>query len=566
MAIVIVAVVLFASCAGENAIKPEPEEVIKTNTVEVPVLIEKDKLVNILSTLFCDGKNFILGKKIIGTFDVAHQYQVIEKPADEHAAATIVSRNGMEWKDSNGQLTNGTFNITEGENYSLAGTIYPAENYSSITKVHPKVSLVVTHHVLDGTASVTVDEDTQSTHFEFDIPRPYLLVDPTVDVQTVIHTDSVDRIIIKHDTIDHDVLVEVHDTIKIEVERFVKGADLLKSVVNDFGFANGTLQLGDNQLLAVEIKHQYPLLSVEKNILGSANFSKVALHWEGTDGQKTTATVSAAEGCTVENVSYLRSEFKTLFENSLVQVRTIYQVTGTYKNENGDVCEFAMELAPSYLQSYEEVVPVNNDPVYHYEVDEKYTDKEANNVKTRKLTVKITKYDQDNNVVATWKLLRGVVISGHISGYDLNVMGTTITEKVYTDEDDSRPQYNYENVAIEGNTQFTETMKTHLWRYQNHWVSDAGGDVYTDSHLLFQSCVITFTDGDFEWHSKSFTKSAEVVYDNIDNDADMVGKTKSESGNSYTYGGTHRLSVKNLVDGEEFFTSTAVSPLWVLQK
>jgi len=556
---------MFTSCAGENAIKPEPEEVIKTNTVEVPVLVKEDRLVNILSTLFFDSKHFILGEKIIGTVDVQHQYPVIEMPAADHKKATIVINNDLEWRDSNGQTTTGTINIIEGDGYKLMLALYPAKEYSTITRVHPKVSMVVTHHTLVGTAVVTVEGDEKSTNFEFDLTRTYLLVDPTVDTE-VIH-DSIDKIVVKYDTVYQDKPVIIHDTINVDVDHFVKGADLLKSVVNDLGFANGTLQLGDKQLLAVEIKHQFPILSVEKDILGSANFSKVkALHWEGTDKQVTTATVSSEGETTVNNFEYVRSEFKTLVENSLVQVRTVYRVYGTYKNENEDVCEFTMELAPSYIQSYEEVVPVNNDPVYHYEVEDSYKDKEANGVKTRKLTVKITKLDQDNNVVQTWKLLRGVVISGHISGYDLNVMGTTITEKVYTDEDDARPQYNYENVAIEGNEQFSETMRTHLWRYQNHWVSDANGDVYTDSHLLFQSCVITFTDGDFSWTSKSFTKSAEVVYDNIDTDAEMVGQTKSESGNTYTYGGTHRLSVKNLVDGEEFFTSTAVSPLWVLQK
>lgn len=590
MASVMTSVVLFTSCAGELSNAPEPETIIKTNTVEVPVLIEQDKLVNIVSNVYFDGKTILVGDKVAATVDVAHKEPVIEMEADKHAAATITSSNDMEWRDSNGQLTNGTFNVYDGDNYEIFGTLYPAANYSTLTKVHSKVSVVNTHHVFEGSVNVTVAEETKSKSFNFDLARQYFLVDPSVDVE-VIHEHTTDTLIqvvvktdtlvntvtvrdtvtivnnvevVKHDTITVTNTVTLTDTVKVEVERFVKGADVVKSVVNDFGFSNGTMTLGDKQLLAVEIRHQFPLLSVEKNILGSANFSNVAaLRWDGTDGQKTTATVGA-QGCQVDGVEYVRSEFKTLVENSLVQVRTVYKVNGTYKNENNDVLPFEMELAPSYVQSYEEVVPVNNDPVYRYEVEESYKDKEANNVKTRKLTVKITKFDQDNNVVQTWKLLRGVVISGHVSGYDLYVKSTDIVNKVYTDEDDARPEYNYENVPVEGNEQFTETMRTHLWRYQNHWVSDADGDIYTDSHLLFQSCVITFTDGDFTWTSKSFTKSAKVTYDKIDQDSDMVGKTTTTNGNSYTYGGTHRLTVKNLVDGEDFFTSTAVSPLWVL--
>lgn len=589
-AFVAATVSLFTSCAEELSIAPEPETIVKTNTVEVPVLIEQDKLVNIISNVYFDGKTILVGDKVAATVDVAHKEPVIEMPSDKHSAATITSSNDMEWRDSNGQLTNGTFNVYDGDNYEIFGTLYPAANYSTLTKVHPKVSVVNTHHVFEGSVNVTVAEETKSKSFNFDLARQYFLVDPTVDVEIINHTDTVTNIVVERDTIINNVTVierdtiinnietivhdtvtvtntvTVTDTVTVEVERFVKGADVVKSVVNDFGFSNGTLTLGDKQLLAVEIRHQFPLLSVEKNILGSANFSNVAaLRWDGTDGQKTTATVNA-QGCQVDGVEYVRSEFKPLVEGSLVQVRTVYRVYGTYKNENDDVLPFELELAPSYVQSYEEVVPVNNDPVYRYEVEESYKDKESNGVKTRKLTVKITKYDQDNNLVNTWKLLRGVVISGHVSGYDLYVKNTTITNKVYTDEDDARPEYNYEDVAIEGNTQFTETMRTHLWRYQNHWVSDADGDIYTDSHLLFQSCVITFRDGDFTWTSKSFTKSAEVTYDNIDTDSDMVGKTTTTNGRNYTYGGTHRLTVKNLVDGEEFFTSTAVSPLWVLNK
>lgn len=587
MATVVVVFGMF-SCSEEWSNAPEP--VVKTNNIEVPVLVERDKLVNIVSNVFFDGKTIVVGDKVAATVDVEHEMPVIEMPSDKHSAATITSSNDMEWRDSNGQNTTGTLNIYDGDNYQIFGTLYPAANYSTLTKVHPKVSVVNTHHTFEGSVNVTVAEETKSKSFNFDLARQYFLVDPTVDVEIINHTDTVTNIVVERDTIInnvtivkrdtiinnvttivHDTItvtntVTVTDTVTVEVERFVKGADVVKSVVNDFGFSNGTMTLGDKQLLAVEIRHQFPLLSVDKDVLGSANFSNVAaLRWDGSDKQITTATVSA-QGCQVDGVSYLRSEFKSLVENSLVQVRTIYKVWGTYKNENNDVLPFEMELAPSYVQSYEEVVSENNAPVYRYEVEESYKDKESNGVKTRKLTVKVSKFDENNNVVQSWKLLRNVVISGHVSGYDLYVMNTAIVNKVYTDEDDARPEYNYTNVPIEGNEQFTETMNTHLWRYQNHWVSDAKGDIYTDSHLLFQSCVITFRDGNFTWTSKSFKKDAEVVYDKIDTDSDLVGKTTTTNGRNYTYGGTHRLTVKNIVDGEEFFTSTATSPLWVLNK
>ena len=55
-------------------------------TIETPVLVYQDKLVNIVSNVYFDGKTIVVGDKVAATVDVNHTMPVIEMPADKHAA------------------------------------------------------------------------------------------------------------------------------------------------------------------------------------------------------------------------------------------------------------------------------------------------------------------------------------------------------------------------------------------------------------------------------------------------------------------------------------------------
>jgi hypothetical protein len=229
----------------------------------------------------------------------------------------------------------------------------------------------------------------------------------------------------------------------------------------------------------------------------------------------------------------------------------------TYRRSGSVAENGSFNLYPRYRQ-------VAKTPTYTYTVDSLYKDKISGEVKKKFLTLKVKKLNSKGEVVQNWTYYNAVVISGHVAGYDLYLSSTAVTDHTYLDEEAIDPQYHYTK-PVENNEQFVEEMRTHLWRYQTHFVSDAGGDIYTDSHLLFQSVQVTFKDGDFTYQTQKFEKSARVTKEEIIQDPNLIGKTKVENERNFLYGGTHRLTVENLLDGEVFYTSTAVSPLWVWQ-
>jgi hypothetical protein len=234
----------------------------------------------------------------------------------------------------------------------------------------------------------------------------------------------------------------------------------------------------------------------------------------------------------------------------------------SYRRLGNETASGVFDLYPRYKQIAKEEVPT-----YTYTVEPTVKDKENDGIKTRRLTVKISKYNAvSGDLVEDWKFQGNIAISGMAAGYDLFVSSPEILNKDYTDYEATDGEYNYTR-PVEGNEKFIETRTTHIWRFRNHWTADVGGDVYTDSQILFQSSVITFADGDFTWGSDelgSLDKDVKVIYDKIDQDTDKLGQARDENSLHYTYGGTHRLTVQNILNGQPWHSSTAVSPLWVV--
>jgi hypothetical protein len=218
------------------------------------------------------------------------------------------------------------------------------------------------------------------------------------------------------------------------------------------------------------------------------------------------------------------------------------------------------DLYPRYQQ-----MAKDEQPVIRYEVDDSYKDKTLSTSKVKKLTVKITRYV--NEVPDTvWTLTGNVSICGSIGGDNLYVSSATPLRKEYSDEDESNnPNYVYERV-VNGNEKFREKSQSHVWKYKEIFQAHSGGEVYSNSEIRYQSVQYTFTDGDFTWSSQTFKLDTEITYDQIDIEPELKGTTKDESGCHFTYGGTLVQTVRNTLDGQDFFSSTAKSPLYVQDK
>lgn len=269
--------------------------------------------------------------------------------------------------------------------------------------------------------------------------------------------------------------------------------------------------------------------------------------------------IAAANHVEITGVNYVDYKTETVDEKTVWMIphfNVAYRRVGTV-TENG-----SFDLYPRYRQVAKDPAP----ETYTYKVDSIYKDKIVGEVKKRSLTLKVYKYNSKGEEVQKWTYFcGGVVVSGHVAGYNLDVLSTEIKDHTYVDEEALEPEYHYTK-PVEGNEQFVEEMRSHLWRYQTHFTSDAGGDIYTDSHLLFQTISVTFTDGDFIYQTQKFQKSARVAKEEIIQDPALAGKTKTENQRNFLYSGTHQLTVENILDGEVFFSSTASSPLWLWQQ
>lgn len=235
-----------------------------------------------------------------------------------------------------------------------------------------------------------------------------------------------------------------------------------------------------------------------------------------------------------------------------------YQRVGTL-TEQGTV-----DLYPWYTQRLKKA----EDPTFIFEVDEKYTDQEANDVKMRNLNVKIYRKNKDTGeTVESWRLRWPVVVSGHVEGRDtVYVSGVEIIDHDFTDQEEMGDAYHYTERPIEDNPMFLETLRSHSYRCEAFAPADGGGKSVMGGQLLYQSSVITFRYGkDFEWTSKEFVKTVERSNEQMTEDPSLAGKTCVASDRTYKYGATHSITATNYLDGEAWFSSTAVSNLWVLQ-
>ena len=554
--------------------------------IDKVVVVDHDKIIEIYNGVWFDGKVFTINGGVAGKVDVEHKKAVIEMDADKHAAATITSSNGLKWGDSNGQNTVGTADVyTNGVNSKLSLNLAPASDYSSLTRLHAKVSLVTTKHNLTGNVEVgSVNEN-----FNFTLERSYLLVDPSVDYKTIVQTDTIEKIVVKTDTViiekevekivnhtdtiykEVEKIVTVTDTITVEVEKFVKGADVRTIVVNDFGSAIGTLTLGDKQLLKVNLSHKEPVLDVDENALGNVSFSNTGtLQWTGTDTQITTGTKTGS--ATVNSFKYERVETKNI-TNSIVLVRTIYSVSGTIKNENGDEIAFEFELAPSYLQKYEAPAPEVIVPeVTLYRGIIRSLSVDGLKLMTKPIRQKWNSSTNAWEDDCTFKRTC-IGLSGSPTGLDLFVKSTTVVE-----ETENSWWYSGEDATWTGSETKSDgvvvTKRTKVYEFNHLFWADAvaNGKVGPATQLyVMRAEAIQVPDPEGNlltcvWEDGSdFSLSISVVMNDtkFEEKPEMVGQTRTESDKQYKYAKSFIQHFTSAIGGKSLQDVYATSTLWI---
>ena len=591
-------IVFMTSCEGSEEIK-ETQAKPETEYIDRITYIDRDKLVNIMNNVYFDGENMTINNTVGLHVDINHTYPTIEMPAADHAAAIITDSNDLRWSDTNGQLTTGTLNITPSRDnsYFINATLTPAENYSTIKSLHPKVSLITTQHNLNGDVATVVDGTTQSKDFSFKLNRSYLLVDPSVDTKIINTTDTLIQVevrvdtlintvevhdtvtivnnveVIKHDTITVTNTVTVTDTLTVEVEKFVKGADINKSVVNDFGYSVGTLTLGDKRLLQVTLRHAEPVLNVTKEQLGNASFAGAGnLVWNGTDTQVTTGTKDA-NNVTVKSFDFVRCEYTKVSETMYI-VRTIYNVTGSFYNENSDLCEFSMELAPSYLQKYE--APA--EPAIVTPETTKYRGIiRSLSVDGLKLMTKpvLQTWNSTSNAWEDVKTFKRACVgmSGSPSGLDLFVKGKKILE-----ETENSWWYTGEDATWTGDDPKSDgvivSKRTKVYEFNHMFEADAvaNGKVGPATQLYVmraEKVQLPDPDGNMltcTWEDGSdFSLNLNVVLNDtkFEEKAEMIGQTRTESDKTYKYLTSFVQHFTASIGGKNLQDVYATSTLWV---
>jgi hypothetical protein len=574
--LVMVSVVLTSCQADSESIRTE---LAQPKTIETIQYVDRDKLVYInknWNTTF-DGENIVINGQKALFVDVNHRYPTIEMAAADHAAATITDANELSWRDSNGQETTGTLTKYESNDgsFTLYAALVPAENYSTLTRLHAKVSQVTTYHILSGSIVYHTANGDETSSFEFKLKRSYLLVDPSVDTQVINHTDTLIQVEVRTDTIivekEVEKVITNTDTIKVEIEKFVRGADINKAVVNDLGFSVGTLTLGNKQLLKVTLNHKEPVLNVEEDKLGNVSFTGAGnLVWNGTDSQVTTGT-KESNNVTVKSFDYVRNEYTKVSE-TMVIVRTIYSVTGSFYNENNDLYEFSMELAPSYLQKVEaapEPQIVTPEVNKYRGIIRKVT---AEGLKL--MTKPVVQQLVDGKWVDVRTCSRSCIgMSGSPSGLDLFVKSAKIIE-----ETENSWNYSGNDATWAGDDTKSDgtiiTKRTKVYEFNHMFEADAvnNGKVGPATQLYVMKAekvqvldpennllTCTWEDG------SDFSLNISVVLNNTEfvEKAELKGQTRNESDKTYKYLTSFVQHFTATVGGQKLQDVDAVSTLWV---
>jgi hypothetical protein len=534
--------VVLTGCSEQKAIAPDP--VIKTQT-------EYKTLTNTIAVgnygYWSDGKLVVNGTTAV-TASITPDSLIMEKPAAEHKASQIVSASTNYWKDSNGNGFSGSLHTYDVEGLTIGAAITPAEQFSKLTNIHPKVSMVEVFFRLQGSFEFLL-QDGKIDYQQFDLPinGMYFLSDPTVDVQTITK-DSI-QIQWKDSIIYKDSVVYVDRIEKIEINH-----NHNRIVVSGLGYANIFFSVDDAWM-----KWN---VTLDSTFIGRTeeNFGKATVLTSGQTGFTSDDTqrgvyTSSASGmnatATTNGIS-----FTSTGDNSLKMGTVSIDVNVDFTNTNGEKATETISVNPFYFHKLivkaepSVVTPeITTEHVYEVDTVPSVVKDSEGHITGEKLRVTVKK---DGEVWFKAQYMR----------WETGLLNPTITGTQVGGNNQLRAtEHNWDEYKVEGWWGSEDLKGATLTAYAREFhfntpfpkVPGFGGseEAVAKSNIVFGTRDFYLKDAETGWELSipAGKMDVKVIQDEVGTDEAAKAEINAR-GLEYEYCGTHFLSVEQYVNGK----------------
>lgn len=528
------------SCSEQQAIAPEPK-FIKGDTEYITETVTKV----IDNIVVWDGEHILYNGATALTASVAPDSLTLIMPAEQHKASDIADFLGdNRWTDTNGNAFTGTLNQTKLEGLELTASINPAAKFSTLTKIHDKVSMVKAQFMLEGMATLT--ETGKSKSFSLPVQNgTYFLCDTSVAVRVVNHEtikiEYKDSIVVKDSIIYQD---------RVEYIRIDKDA----TVVSGFGYGSILFAYGDKSFSFRFDLDKMNILRQENEWGIAAKESESRNGFNLSDTQIGKYTVRE-NGISLESVNFSGVSFIRLNDTFQYGTANVTVVT-SYNDENGTAQTRTFTVGGSYLHELEakaepEVVTPEVVTEHTYDVDTVRVDVKDSegNLTGKKMRVTIKR---DGEVVfkgqymaCEWGLMTAT-LTGTQVGEAKMLRNTSITPEAYNQDGWSGTE------DLKGAT-LTATAKQFKMRTAFPKVQGFNGseESVAESNIIFGTRNFYWKDAETNW-SLTITEG-EMQVKVVEDEVTFNEAAKNEVNNrglEYIYIGSHKLTVEQYVGGQ----------------
>jgi hypothetical protein len=521
---------VMTSCSEQTAIPVEARVVTEYLPNDVERIID--------NTVVWNGKDILFNGATALTARVAPDSLTLTMPANLHKEAVITDFLGdNRWKDSNGNGFSGSLQKYEKEGLTLAAALSPADPFSKLTPIHPKVSMVEGDFRLQGYAELTESGKRETFDLHVENGR-YFLCDTSVTVRTITDTQYE---------------IQYRDT----TEYIYVGKDAI--VINGYGYGSIDFTVGNKSF---SFRLDLDSLNILRDAAGWGVATKVSEDANGfslNDAQKGRYT-KKENGINLESVSFVGTGASfTKLNDSFKYGTTSVKVVVSYTNEKNEKVTREFSVSGSYFHELtttaktEDVTPpVVVDTNHTYTVDSIRSDVKDSDGNLIGEKMRITVMRDDS---VTWKVQYMTwetgLLSGTLTGTQVgdNVMlrPTQMTSDVYTKDDWEGTDRTRKGFAITANA----TEYHFVTPFKAVPGFGANEESVARSNIVFGTRSCTFTDEETGW---GFTihggeVSVNIVFDEVGSDDDARNEVNGR-GMQYEYIGTHFLIIEQMVNGQ----------------